>query len=283
METFCNQFLDFQFRQFGLFPPSIWCLVSLCLSVSPPPSRWTCCRSRDGHCWSAFRFTAAEKTVFRVELMVHLSLVSLSPSARPLGWRAHFGCWFYKKLKLRPGTPAPLFVEANYKGTGKPARDKTHLDVCPWPRCVCPSALLRAVPGQMARLLCQFRCSVQRIKAVVSISQNLSLVSLSPSARPWGWKQFKHIWFWRCFQSWRSYKELVPPYESLVCWHLFDQLLLFGCTWTQSPLIKMTSTNKMIKCHLSLVSESPSAAPGRSRWSRSLTPLCWTQEFVKLR
>ena len=136
----------------------------------------------------------------------------------------------------------------------------------------------------MACLLCQIRCSVQRIKAVVSISQNLSLVSLSPSARPWGWKQFKHISFWRCFQSWRSYKELVPPYESLVCWHLFDQLLLFGCTWTQSPLIKMTSsTNKMIKCHLSLVSESPSAAPGRSRWSRSLTPLCWTQGFVKLR
>ena len=150
VETFCNQFLDFQFRQFGLFPPSIWCLVSLCLSVSPPPSRWTCCRSRDDHCWSAFRFTAAEKTVFRVELMVHLSLVSLSPSARPLGWRAHFCCWFYKNLKLRPGTPAPLFVEANYKGAGKPARDKTHLDVCPWPRCVCPSALLRAVPGQMA-------------------------------------------------------------------------------------------------------------------------------------
>ena len=81
-------------------------------------------------------------------------------------------------------------------------------------------------------------------------------------------KQFKQIWFWRCFQL-----ELVPPYESLVYWHLFDQLLLFGCTWTQSPLIKITGTNKMIKCHLSLVSESPSAAPGRSRWSRSLTPL----------
>ena len=150
METFCSYFLDFQFRQFGFSLPTFSLVLGLALSERVAPSfalnllqikRWSLLTGISFH--GSWKNRLRRRIDFPPVFCLTLSLCT------SIGLKSTF-LLDSKKVEVKVGRNlSPLFVEANDKGSGEPTRDETNLDVCPWPRCVYPSALLRAVPGQM--------------------------------------------------------------------------------------------------------------------------------------
>ena len=196
METFCSYFLDFQFRQFGFSLPTFSLVLGLALSERVAPSfalnllqikRWSLLIGISflGNWRNSLqsRIDCPPVSCLTLSLCTSIGLKStflldskkvevkvrrnLSPFVCGSQWQGKWGTY---KRRNQPGCLSLAALRLPFR---PPSR-------CTW---------------SDGWLLWQIRCSVQRIKAVVSISQNLSLVSLSPSARPWGWTNSNRFGF----------------------------------------------------------------------------------------